>query len=101
MTDIIERLMDFDHCGNTATDRVEMRESAAAEIFKLRHEMQRATGAMPNCRLDQHTIETCARIAESLHGVEEGDAPQYVFAGKRIARELRSLLATVEKDMEK
>src|SRR4051812_17332576 len=32
--DIIERLMDFDNCGNTAADRVNLRECAAIEIHK-------------------------------------------------------------------
>lgn len=36
-------------------------------------------------------IEECARLAESLHGVEEGDIPQHVFAGHRIAKAIRAL----------
>jgi hypothetical protein len=34
--DIIERLLDFEKCGLTALDRVNMRECAAIEIHKLR-----------------------------------------------------------------
>ena len=34
--DILERLMDFDRCGLTASDRVNIRECAAIEIAKLR-----------------------------------------------------------------
>ena len=34
--DIIERLMDFERSGLTATDRVSIRECAAMEIFTLR-----------------------------------------------------------------
>jgi hypothetical protein len=41
--DIIERLMDFDNCGNTAADRVNLRECAAIEIHKLRMALQEAS----------------------------------------------------------
>lgn len=39
--DIVERLLDFDNCGNTATERYVMRAEAAAEIQNLRYEAKR------------------------------------------------------------
>lgn len=36
--DIVERLLDFERCGLTAEDRVNMRECAAIEIHKLRQQ---------------------------------------------------------------
>jgi hypothetical protein len=36
--DILERLADFDHYGNTATERFEMRMQAYIEIKKLREQ---------------------------------------------------------------
>lgn len=44
--DIIERLMDFERCGITAEDRVEMRESAAMEIFNLRQRVEALRSAL-------------------------------------------------------
>lgn len=44
--DIIERLMDFDRCGLTAGDRVNLRESAAIEIHNLRQENERYRKAL-------------------------------------------------------
>lgn len=44
--DIIERLMDFEGCGLTALDRVNMRECAAIEIHKLRQENERYRKAL-------------------------------------------------------
>jgi hypothetical protein len=34
--DILERLVDFDHCGNTATERFALRMDAWSEIRQLR-----------------------------------------------------------------
>lgn len=39
--DIVERLVDFDHYGNTATERFSMRMAAAQEIKKLRADVER------------------------------------------------------------
>jgi hypothetical protein len=39
--DIVERLVDFDHCGGTATERVKMRMDAWNEIRTLRAEVAR------------------------------------------------------------
>lgn len=36
-------------------------------------------------------IELCASVAENVHGLNEGDIPQHVFAGHRIAKALRAL----------
>lgn len=36
-------------------------------------------------------LERCAIIAETLHGIDEGDVPAHVFAGHRIAAEIRRL----------
>lgn len=36
-------------------------------------------------------IERCAIIAETLHGVDEGDIAEYVRAGHRIAAKIRRL----------
>jgi len=44
--DIIERLMDFERCGLTALDRVNMRECAAIEIHKLRDQNDRYRKAL-------------------------------------------------------
>jgi hypothetical protein len=44
--DIIERLMDFESCGLTALDRVNMRECAAIEIHKLRDQNDRYRKAL-------------------------------------------------------
>ena len=44
--DIIDRLMDFEHSGITATDRVELRESAAMEIFNLRQRVENLRSAL-------------------------------------------------------
>lgn len=44
--DIVERLMDFDRCGLTAGDRVNMRECAAIEIHKLRLDNERYRKAL-------------------------------------------------------
>lgn len=43
--DIIERLMDFERCGLTALERVNLRECAAIEIHKLRCEIERCDAA--------------------------------------------------------
>jgi hypothetical protein len=37
--DIVERLVDFDHCGVTATERLKMRMDAWNEILRLRAEL--------------------------------------------------------------
>ena len=42
--DIVERLVDFDHCGVTATERVKMRMDAWNEIRTLRAEVARLSG---------------------------------------------------------
>jgi hypothetical protein len=39
--DIVEFLVDFDHYGNTATERFSMRMSAVTEIKKLRENVKR------------------------------------------------------------
>jgi hypothetical protein len=39
--DIIEKLLDFERCGQTAGTRVSLRECAAVEIFRLRQEVER------------------------------------------------------------
>ena len=44
--DIIDRLMDFECCGITAEERVEMRESAAMEIFTLRQRVDNLRSAL-------------------------------------------------------
>jgi hypothetical protein len=44
--DIIEKLMDFERCGHTAGDRINMRECAAIEIHKLRQENERYRRAL-------------------------------------------------------
>lgn len=44
--DIIERLMDFERCGLTALDRVNLRECAAIEIHRLRQENDRFRNAL-------------------------------------------------------
>lgn len=44
--DIIERLMDFERCGLTALDRVNIRECAAIEIHRLRMENERFRKAL-------------------------------------------------------
>lgn len=44
--DIIERLLDFDRCGHTAGDRVNLRECAAVEIHNLRQENERFRKAL-------------------------------------------------------
>lgn len=46
--DIIERLMDFEGEGRTATERVKLREEAAMAIFKLRQ------GHTPETRPARH-----------------------------------------------
>lgn len=38
--DIVERLGDFDHYGNTATERFQMRMEALVEIKKLRSRVE-------------------------------------------------------------
>ena len=43
--DIIERLMDFEHCGIT-TACIELRESAAVEIFNLRQRVENLRSAL-------------------------------------------------------
>lgn len=48
--DIIERLMDYEGHGATATDRVKLREEAAVEIFKLRAERQSLRNAIEKVR---------------------------------------------------
>lgn len=44
--DIIDRLMDFERCGITAEERVEIRESAAMEIFTLRQRVETLRSAL-------------------------------------------------------
>lgn len=44
--DIIERLMDFEWCGLTALDRVNIRECAAIEIHRLQMENERFRKAL-------------------------------------------------------
>ena len=44
--DIIDRLLDFECCGLTALDRVNIRECAAIEIHKLRRENERFRKAL-------------------------------------------------------
>lgn len=43
-------------------------------------------------------LERCAIIAETLHGVDEGDTPQDVRAGHRIASEIRLLKTPYSKE---
>ncbi len=40
MMDIVDRLMNFERCGNTALERVELREQSAIEIFSLRSALE-------------------------------------------------------------
>lgn len=42
MSDIVQRLMDYDKHGVTAADRVQLREDAAMEIFTLRNTLKDA-----------------------------------------------------------
>lgn len=44
--DIVERLMDFEGCGITAGERVDLRESAAMEIFNLRQRVESLRSAL-------------------------------------------------------
>jgi hypothetical protein len=44
--DIIERLLDFERCGLTAGERVNMRECVAIEIASLRRENERFRAAL-------------------------------------------------------
>jgi hypothetical protein len=43
--DIVDRLMDFENCGLTAGDRINLRECAAIEIHKLRMELEKLSDA--------------------------------------------------------
>jgi hypothetical protein len=45
--DIIERLLDFERCGLTAIDRVNLRECAAIEIARLRRALESLTKDPP------------------------------------------------------
>lgn len=57
--DIAERLQDFDHYGNTATERFQMRLEAYVEIKKLRDRVS--------------WLETQRRTPQSCHAIEGSD----------------------------
>lgn len=44
--DIIEKLLDFERCGQTPGTRINLRESAAVEIHRLRQENERYRKAL-------------------------------------------------------
>lgn len=48
--DIIQKLMDFERCGTSAWGRVNLRENAAIEIFKLRAEVHSMKTALEKLR---------------------------------------------------
>lgn len=48
--DIVQKLMDFEHCGTTAWGRVNLRETAAIEIFKLRAQVHSMKTALEKVR---------------------------------------------------
>lgn len=58
--DIIERLMDFDRCGLTAGERVNLRECAAVEIHQLRQENEKY----------RKTLEVIAGSADKLQATQ-------------------------------
>jgi hypothetical protein len=69
--DIVERLVDFDGYGVTATERVKMRMDAWHEIRKLREEVERLTRPNPvtnvlKYRSTAERIEDMPPIGEAL-----------------------------------
>lgn len=51
--DIIERLLDFEREGVTAAQRVNLREEAAGEIFRLRNDLSRVVATLKTEQAEQ------------------------------------------------
>ena len=58
--DIVEKLLDFDRCGLTPGTRVNLRESAAVEIHRLRQENEKY----------RKTLEIIAGSADKLQATQ-------------------------------
>lgn len=68
--DLIERLVDFDRCGNTATERFTLRMEAADEIKRLRRALEQIAALRKHEIMSwQYRLTEAISIAEKALGL--------------------------------